>query len=135
MTMEMRRSQVIFRMPVDHVVASMIAHDGKTSDVMLFLPPTEDIARVLAHGATFLPMIKGGKLCIVARDSIASMAVPELPVIPREDDLPVSKQNVIITMKSCTTVEGELRFTAPEGQQRTADHLNDDEPVLVMHGN
>lgn len=134
MSMQIRRSQMILRMPVDNVVATMIGHDGTKADVMLFLPPTEDIGHVLGHGATFLPMVKSGKLCIVARDTIACFAVPELPVIPREDDLPVEKQAVTVTLRSGATVEGELHLTA-FGVQRTTDFMNDAEPVLRVHGN
>jgi hypothetical protein len=133
MSMQIRRSQVILRMPVDNVVAAMTGHDGQKSDVMLFIPPTEDVGHVLGHGARFLPMVKGGKMCIVARDTIACFAVPELPAIPREDDLPVEKQAVTVTLKSGATIEGEVYLTA-FGTQRTTDFLNDAEPVFRLHG-
>ncbi|MGE0399581.1 MAG: hypothetical protein AB7T06_22895 [Kofleriaceae bacterium] len=132
--MQLRRSQVILRMPVDNVVATMIGHDGQTADVMLFIPPTEDIGHVLANGAAFLPMVKGGKMCIVARDTIACFGVPELPAIPREDDLPVEKQAVAVTMKSGAKVEGEVYLTA-FGTQRTTDFMNEAEAVFRLHGN
>lgn len=132
--MQMRRSQVILRMPVDNVVATMIGHDGVQADVMLFIPPTEDIGHVLGHGAAFLPMVKGGKLCIVARDTIACFGVPELPIIPREDDLPVEKQAVTVTLRSGAQVEGEVRLTA-FGVQRTTDFMNEAEPIFRVHGN
>lgn len=134
MSTQMRRSQVILRMPVDNVIATMIAHDGTQSDVMLFIPPTEDIGHVLGHGAAFLPMVKAGKLCIVARSMIACFGVPELPVIPREDDLPVEKQAVTVVLKSGATVVGELHLTA-FGTQRTTDFMNEAEPVFRVHGN
>lgn len=121
-------------MPVDNVIATMIGHDGAKADVMLFIPPTEDIGHVLAHGSAFLPMVKGGKLCIVARDTIACFGVPELPVIPREGDLPIEKQVVTITLRSGATVEGELHLTA-FGTQRTTDFMNEPEPVFRVHGN
>lgn len=120
-------------MPVDNVVATMIGHDGARSDVMLFLPPTEDIGHVLGHGATFLPMVKSGKLCIVSRDTIACFGVPAVPVIPREGDLPVEKQVVTVTLRSGAKVEGELHLTA-FGVQRTTDFMNDGEPVFRVHG-
>ena len=131
--MQIRRSQVILRMPVDNVVATMIGHDGTQSDVMLFIPPTENIGDVLGHGAAFLPMVKGAKMCIVARDTIACFGVPELPVLPREDDLPVEKQAVTVTMRSGAKVEGEIRLTA-FGVQRTTDFLNEAEPVFRVYG-
>jgi len=134
MSMQMRRSQVILRMPVDNVIATMIGHDGTQADVMLFIPPTEDIGRVLGHGAAFLPMVKAGKMCIVARETIACFGVPELPVIPREGDLPVEKQVVTITMKSGAKVEGEVYLTA-FGTQRTTDFMNEAAPTFCVHGN
>jgi hypothetical protein len=134
MSMQIRRSQVILRMPVDNVIAQMIAHDGTKADVMLFIPPTEDIGHVLGQGAAFLPMVKGGKMCIVARDTIACFGVPELPVIPREDDLPIEKQAVTITLRSGATVEGEIYLSA-FGTERTTDFMNDAELVFRVHGN
>lgn len=131
--MQIRRSQVILRMPVDNVVATMVGHDGAQADVMLFIPPTEDIGHVLGHGAAFLPMVKGGKMAIVARETIACLSVPELPVIPREDDLPVEKQAVIVTLRSGAKIEGEVRLSA-FGVQRTTDFMNDAEPVFRVHG-
>lgn len=132
--MQIRRSQVILRMPVDNVVAAMIGHDGTKADVMLFVPPTEDVGRVLGHGASFLPMVRGGAMCIVARDTIACFSVPALPVIPREDDLPVEKQAVIVTLRSGATVEGDVSLDA-RGTQRTTDFMNDAEPVFRVQGN
>lgn len=131
--MQLRRSQVILRMPVDNVIAQMIGHDGQTSDVMLFIPPTEDIGHVLANGAAFLPMVKAGKMAIVSRETIACFGVPELPVIPREDDLPVEKQAVTVVMKSGAKIEGELHLTA-FGTQRTTDFMNEAERVFRLHG-
>ncbi|MFN0245873.1 MAG: hypothetical protein ACKV2T_03125 [Kofleriaceae bacterium] len=131
--MPIRRSQVILRMPVDNVVAQMIAHDGTKADVMLFIPPTEDIGQVLGHGAGFLPMVKGGKMCIVARDTIACFGVPAIPVIPHEDDLPVEKQAVTVTMRSGATIEGEL-FLTGFGTERTTDFMNEAEVVFRVHG-
>lgn len=133
MSMQIRRSQVILRMPVDNVVATMIGHDGTTADVMLFIPPTEDIGHVLGQGAAFLAMVKAGKMCIVARDTIACFGVPEVPAIPREDDVPVEKQAVIVTLRSGATVEGEVALTA-FGTQRTTDLLNEPDPILRVHG-
>jgi hypothetical protein len=134
MSTQIRRSQVILRMPVDNVVATMIGHDGQRADVMLFIPPTEDIGHVLGHGAAFLPMVKGGKLCIVARDTIACFGVPEMPVIPREDDLPVEKQAVTVVLRSGAKIEGEMRLTA-YGVQRTTDFMNESETMFRVYGN
>jgi hypothetical protein len=111
----------------------MIGHDGTKADVMLFIPPTEDIGHMLGHGAAFLPMVKGGRMAIVARDTIACFGVPELPMIPREDDLPVEKQAVTVTLRSGAKVEGEVYLSA-FGLQRTTDFLNEAEPIFRVHG-
>ena len=129
----MRRSQVILRMPVDHVVATLMMHDGTKSDVVLFVPPTEDIGHLLTSGPTFLPAVRDGRITIIARDAVASIGTPEVVVIPREDDLPVQRQSAVVTLRSGAKIEGELRFTAPAGQQRTADYLNEAEPVFAVH--
>lgn len=129
----MRRSQVILRMPVDHVVATLMMHDGTKSDVVLFVPPSEDIGHLLTSGPTFLPTIKDGRITLVARDAIASIGTPELAVLPREDDLPFERQTAVVTLRSGAKLEGEVRFTAPAGHQRTADFLNESEAVFCVH--
>jgi len=129
----MRRSQVILRMPVDHVVATLMMHDGTKADVVLFVPPTEDIGHLLSSGPTFLPAIRDGRVTLIAREAVASIGTPEITVIPREDDLPVQRQAVVVVLRSGAKIEGELRFTAPAGHQRTADHLNEPEPVFSVH--
>lgn len=129
----MRRSQVLLRMPVDHVNASMILHDGERSEVVLFIPPTEDIGRVIASGDPFLPILRNGKSCIVARDAIACLGVEPVVHEERHDALPIDRQQAIVKLRSGAMIEGELRWTAPAGQQRTADHLNRAGAYLEVH--
>jgi hypothetical protein len=45
-----KRSQAILRMPVDMVDAVMFMHDGHRSEVLLFVPPSEDIPRLVSEG-------------------------------------------------------------------------------------
>ncbi len=132
----MRRSQVILRMPVDNISVTLILHDGARSDAMLFVPPTEDIARLIGpQGERFLPMFIGSDLRLVARDTIACIGVPTVPRIPHEGDLPVEVQRAAVTLRSGTVLEGELRWTGALGQTRTADYLNaDGETIEVLAG-
>jgi len=132
----MHRSQVIMRLPVDHVTATLILHDGDRADVVVFVSPDEDIARVLAAREPFLPMVRAGKVTLVARAAIAALGLPALPAIPREGDLPVEKQAASVRLRSGQLIDGELRWTCVGSSQRTADHLNTDEPYIqVFAGN
>lgn len=121
------------RLPVDHVTASLVLHDGDRSDVVIFVSPDEDIARVLGAREPFLPMIRAGKLALVARGAIAALGLPSVPVAPKEDDLPVETQLASIRLRSGQLIEGELRWTGPANSQRTADFLNSDEPFIKVH--
>jgi hypothetical protein len=129
----MRRSQVITRLPVDHVTATLILHDGDRADVVIFISPDEDIARVLADRKPFLPMIRAGKLVLVARAAIAAIGVPSIPVIPQHDDLPLVTQVATVRLCSGQLIDGELRWIGPATAQRTVDHLNSEEPFLKVH--
>jgi hypothetical protein len=128
----MRRSQVILRLPVDHVTASLILHDGDRSDVVLFVSPDEDIGRVLSAREPFLPMMRAGKMALVARAAIATLGLPTVPTVPKEDDLPVETQLSTVRLRSGQLIEGELRWTGAPGAQRTADYLNSDEPYIKV---
>jgi hypothetical protein len=130
----MRRSQVILRMPVDNISVTLILHDGVRSDAMLFVPPTEDIARLIGpHGERFLPMFVGSDLRLVARDAIACIGMPSVPRIHHEGDLPVEVQRAGVTLRSGVVLEGELRWTGVAGQARTADYLNADGETIELH--
>lgn len=121
------------RLPVDHVTASLILHDGDRSDVVLFVSPDEDIARVLAAREPFLPMMRAGKIALIARAAIAAIGLPSVPMIPKHDDLPLVTQPATVRLRSGELIEGELRWIGPATAQRTADHLNSEEPYLKVH--
>lgn len=121
------------RLPVDHVTASLILHDGDRAEVVIFISPDEDIARVLADRKPFLPMIRSGKLVLVARAAIAALGLPSVTVIPQHDDLPLVTQAATVRLRSGQLIEGELRWIGPATAERTADHLNSDEPYLKVH--
>lgn len=130
----MRRSQVILRMPVDHVEATLILRDGDRSDAVLFVPPTEDIAHLLGpSGPRFLPMIRGAKMHLVAREAIASLGIQAVVSMPQDGDLPIEVQAAMVQLNSGTQLEGELRYSAPIGQARTADFLNGSADSFELH--
>lgn len=129
----LRRIQTNMLLPVDHVFASLILHDGDRSDVVIFTSPDEDIVRILGAREPFLPMMRAGNVVLVARAAIAALGLPSVPVIPQHDDLPVETQTAMVRLRSGQTIEGELRWTGPASEQRTTDHLNSDEPYLTVY--
>lgn len=133
-TSSMRRSQVILRMPVDHVTASLVLQDGERSEAVLFVPPTDDIAQVIGPtGQRFLPMIRGSKLHLVARTAIACLGVPAVTTLPQDGDLPLEVQAATVVLRSGVRLEGELRWTATRGSARTADFLNTATETFELH--
>ena len=126
------RSQAILRMPVDYVDATMILHDGDRSEVIFLLPPGEDLGRVMTEGDAFIPTMRNAKICIVARAAIAALGITPPATDESEDALPFQHQKVAIKLKSGMMLEGDLRWTAVPGQQRTADYLNGDALMIEL---
>ncbi|HUQ04557.1 MAG TPA: hypothetical protein VM261_18780 [Kofleriaceae bacterium] len=129
----MRRSQQIMRLPVEDVYATLILHDGERSEVILFVSPDEDIERVLGAREPFLPVVRNGKVALVARRAIAALGVSTVAETPVDGDLPVETQHASVRLRSGATLEGELRWTAPAASKRTADYLNADEAFVKVH--
>jgi hypothetical protein len=130
------RSQAVFRLPVERVPATMILHDGTRSQVELFLPIADTVIDLLTGSEPFLPVARGERISLVARGAIACLAVPEdgaddatVPITT----LPLVHQKVHVHLKSGVVLEGELRWVAPHGRQRTADHLNEDAPTFALY--
>ncbi|CAN5732532.1 hypothetical protein BH11MYX3_BH11MYX3_37100 [soil metagenome] len=133
-SVNMRRSQAILRMPVEHITATMVLHDGERAEVVLFLPPTEDIAHLLGpSGPRFISMIFGSGVSLVARDAVAALGVPAVAVIALDGDLPIERQRASVKLRSGVVLEGELRWTAPFGEQCMSDFLNTDATSLELH--
>jgi hypothetical protein len=132
-SVNVKRSQAILRMPVDMVDATLILHDGDRAEVLLFVPPTEDISRLLAEGPAFVPIVRGGTEHFVARSAIAALAVPAERAPRLDEDMPIQTQGAVIKLRSGTELEGELRWNAPASSQRTSDHLNSDAPIIVIY--
>ena len=129
-SVNMRRSQVILRLPVEHVTASLTLDDGDRFEAVLFVSPDEDMPRFLTAPERFLPAMREGKVLLIARTAIASLGVPSKVV---DTALPIETQAAIVRLRSGEVLEGELRWTAPVGQRRTIDYLNSDDPYLEVH--
>lgn len=127
-----RRSQAILRLPVDHLPASLVLHDGTRSDVTLFVPAGETVPSILT-GAAFLPIIRGQNVVLVARAAVACLAVPDAPPSELDGVLPEERQRAVVHLLSGVTLAGELRWIPPAGRQRTVDHLNLAVPYFTMH--
>jgi hypothetical protein len=120
------------RIPVDHVPATLILHDGTRLEIVMFVPPGEQVGDQLCSGAPFMPIRCEGKIRLVARDIVACITVGGSAVA--NADLPEETQRVAVRLRSGTTVEGELRWTAAIGKSRTADHLNEAAPHITVYG-
>lgn len=118
-------------MPVDYVDATLILHDGDRSEVIFLLPPGEDVARVVIEGDAFVPVMRNAKICIVARKAIAALGLPPRAIDELEDAMPHEKQKVAVKLTSGMMLEGEVRWTVVSGQQRTADHLNNNDARTI----
>jgi hypothetical protein len=131
-----KRSQAILRMPVDMVDAVMFLHDGDRADVLLFVPPSEDISLLLGEGSPFLPVMRDATMCFIARSAIACLGVdPNRAPKLDEECGQAEVQAVKVTLRSGTIIEGTMRWIAIANRARTADHLNSDTAAfIVVHG-
>lgn len=102
--MNVHRSQAILKLPIDYVDAEMILCDGQRSSVILLLPSGSSVM----EGDAFLEVMRDASTCIVARDAIAALGLPLRPV---DEDVPQETRRVVITLRSGTRLEGELRRT------------------------
>jgi hypothetical protein len=129
-----RRSQAILRMPIDSVCAQMILHDGDRSEVLLFIAPSEDIGRLLGEGAPFMPVVRNGRVCMVARTAIAGLGIPaRVAPAPSDDDLPMQIQKVSVKLRNGAAVDGELRWVMPLDRQKTIEYLNGESPCFEVY--
>lgn len=127
-----RRSQAILRMPVDYVDATLILHDGDRSEVIFFVPPGEDLGRLLTDGPAFIPVMREAKITILARTAIACVGLASRPLALHDADLPCEKQRAAVKLRSGMLLDGELQWTVVAGEQRTADFLNAPAPYFEL---
>jgi hypothetical protein len=129
----MRRSQAILRMPVNSVLATLILGDGERSDVLLFVPPGEDITSLISPGPPFVPMIRNARFCLVARHTIAALGVVTDGEPTDDGALLIKRQRARVRLCGGTTLEGELQWPASEVYKRTSDYVNDPASFIVIH--
>lgn len=128
-----RRTQAMFRLPVDQQSATMTLHDGTTSEVELFVTGGDSIARMLTDGPQFIPMIRRSNVSLVARSAIACLAVAVVEsAVTTEPDQPLERQKAHVHLKSGVVIEGELRWGSAADRKRPADHLNDAATYVVV---
>lgn len=133
-SVKVQRSQAILRMPVDMVDVELILHDGARDPALLLVHPTEDLRRFLTEGPRFFAVIRGATELLVAREAVACLGMPARRVASDEGEgLPHERQRVLVKLRSGLALEGELRWVAPPGQQRTSDHLNAASNLLELH--
>lgn len=126
------RSIETLRIPVDRIPVTMTLHDGKEIEATVFVPFGETILRFFDAGTRFVPVLRDGKVCFVSRADLACLAVPISSLHMDDGDLPVVFQAVVVVLRSGLRLAGRLRWVAPIGYQRTADHLNADANYLEL---
>ena len=133
--MNLTRSQAILVMPVDNITAVLTLHDGERVECMLFVPDGEDVSQVVEPGKPFVPVVRRGRVCLIARAAIACVAVSKrLAGQQCDEDMPTVTQQVQVKLRSGAVIEGELRWIPPEPRKRTSDHLNAEPPYFVVNG-
>lgn len=135
----MTRSQAILCLPVENVNADLVLHDGERATVMLFVAGGEDLT-ALFSGRPFVPVVRGGRVVLVARDAIACIGVPARCAAAAgadagADGLPYERQRVVVKLRSGGLVDGEVRWAPPPGvaRRRTTDGLNLAAPYFAVH--
>ena len=108
------------RLPVDRVRVTLVLETG------------EAVSTVLDEAEPFVPLGMERHVRLVARATIACVAVPG--EIPRDQDVHEETQRARVHLKSGLEVEGDLRWVAPVGHRRTVDHLNLPSRLLEVHG-
>lgn len=119
-------------MPTDAVNADLVLHDGERSTVVLFIHGGEDVPQLFSGAKRFVPVVRSGRVCLVARAAIASIAVPGQHAGIRDGDLPTVRQRVIVRLRSGGFVEGEVAWVPDSSRTRTADYLNLDAPIFTV---
>ena len=120
-TASMKRSQAILRMPVDMVDAVMILQNGERSEVLVMLPPSEDLTRFISEGGRFLPVNRDASTIQVARSALAAFGIPKRLAPRLDDDLPVQQQKVRVVLVGGVQLDGVICWVGAAG---CGEHLN-----------
>ncbi len=126
------RSQPIMRLPVERIRVALLLGSGAALSGELFLAPGEPVSSVLDEAEPFLPLVVEGKVRLIARATIASLAIAE--ETDPDPDVHEDSQRAVVQLVNGSTVEGELRWVPTVGYRRTVDLLNLPSRLLVVHG-
>ena len=119
------------RLPVDRARVALTLETGEALTGDIFLAPSEPVSSVLQHHEPFMPLGLDKHVRLVARATIACLAVAI--ATDRDPDVAEETQRVRVRLKSGATIEGDLRWVALVGHRRTVDHLNLPARFLAIH--
>lgn len=102
--------------------------------MVLFHPPSESFDGILESREPFLPADEAGTIRIIARRSIACLAVAPRTGGPEDDGLPLKRRRLRVRLSGGTVLEGEIRFVVVAGAGRTVDFLNQTARSFTLFG-
>jgi hypothetical protein len=125
------RSQPLMRIPKDKTPAEVMTDDGDRQYVLLYISPADRVARLFAETSPFVPVTNGAGTRFVQRKAIACVTTHASRAL-LDDHIPVEQQVVTVRLRGGGVIKGEMRWTAPLGNRRTQDHLNDSLPFFLV---
>ena len=129
------RSQPLFRIPRDQTPVTLTLEGGERANATLFVAPGASVIRMLADAAAFLPVAFSTGTRLVARGSIACIAVHVIHAHVADHEELCERQRVLVRLRGGQMLRGELRWMPENANRRVLDHLNDSTSYLVIHEN
>jgi hypothetical protein len=123
-----------FRTPVRRLAATVTFRSGAVLDVVLFCQPGENVGRLLTASDPFLPVEQGGKIRLVARETLAVVTTPLGENFDEEEETLTRRVSMTVRLSSGKEVEGEVAFTPRPGRPRVLDFLNEPDATLRLVG-
>jgi hypothetical protein len=127
------KESVEFRTPVRRLEATVTFASGDSQDVVLFCPPGEDIARMLAATEPFLPIEQNGRVRLIARKTLAVITTRVGHDFDEEGTL-TRRTTVTVRLTSGGKVDGDLAYSPRPGRPRVLDFLNEPDAMLRLWG-
>lgn len=129
------RSQPLFRIPRDQTPATLTLEGGERANATLFVAPGASVLRMLADAAAFVPVSFSSGTRLVARSSIACIAVHVHHAHVEAHEELAERQRVLVRLHGGQMIRGELRWMPESANRRLLDHMNDSSSYLVIHEN
>ena len=129
------RSQPLFRIPRDQTPATLTLEGGERANVTLFVAPGASVIRMLTEAAAFVPVAFSSGTRLVARGSIACIAVHVIHAHAQEHEELAERQRVLVRLRGGQMLRGELRWMPESENRRVLDHMNDSTSYLIVHEN